>query len=52
MLAMQRLATDPGGPTTIVQNDLIEFTASIKRFMAEVGDGYFSQEVLVAGAVG
>jgi hypothetical protein len=52
MLTVQRLATFPGGPTTIVQNDLIEFIASIKRFITEVGDGYFSQEVLVAAAVG
>ena len=52
MLAVQRLATNPNGPTTIVQNDLIEFIATIKRFVAEAGDQHFSQDVLMGAAAG
>jgi hypothetical protein len=52
MLAVQRLATNPNGPTTIIQNDLIEFIATIKRYVAEAGDQHFSQEVLVGAASG
>ena len=49
---VQRLATNPNGPTTIVQNDLIDFIASIKRFVAEAGDQHFTQEVLMGAAAG
>jgi hypothetical protein len=52
MHAVQRLATNPNGPTTIIQNDLIEFIATIKRYVAEAGDQHFSQEVLVGAAAG
>jgi hypothetical protein len=52
MHAVQRLATNPDGPTTIIQNDLIEFIATIKRYVAEAGDQHFSQEVLVGAAAG
>jgi hypothetical protein len=50
MHAMHQLATDPKGPTTIVQNDLIEFITTIKKYVAEAGDKHFSQEVLFGGA--
>jgi hypothetical protein len=49
---MQRLATNPNGPTTIVQNDFIEFIATIKRYVAEAGDNHFSQDVLIGAAAG
>jgi hypothetical protein len=52
MLAVQRLATNPNGPTTIVQNDLIDFIATIKRYVAEAGDEHFSQEVTMGAAAG
>ena len=52
MLAVQRLATNPNGPTTIVQNDLIEFIATLKRFVAEAGGQHFSQDVLMGAAAG
>jgi hypothetical protein len=52
MHVVQRLATNPNGPTTIIQNDLIEFISTIKRFVAEAGDEHFSQEVMMAGAAG
>jgi hypothetical protein len=52
MLAVQRLATNPNGPTTIIQNDLIEFIATIKRYVAEAGDQHFSQEVMMGAAAG
>jgi hypothetical protein len=45
MHTVQRLATNPNGPTTIIQNDLIEFITTIKRFVAEGGDQHFAQEV-------
>jgi hypothetical protein len=50
MLTVQRLATNPNGPTTIIQNDLIEFIATIKRYVAEAGDQHFSQEVMMGAA--
>jgi hypothetical protein len=49
---MQRLATNPDGPTTIVQNDFIEFIATIKRYVAEAGDNHFSQDVMIGAAAG
>jgi hypothetical protein len=52
MHTVQRLATSPNGPTTIVQNDLIEFIATLKRFVAEAGDHHFSQDVLMGAAAG
>lgn len=52
MLSVQRLATNPNGPTTIVQNDLIEFIATLKKFVAEAGDQHFSQDVLMGAAAG
>jgi hypothetical protein len=52
MHTVQRLATNPNGPTTIIQNDLIEFIATIKRYIAEAGDQHFAQEVLVGAAAG
>ena len=52
MHTVQRLATNPNGPTTIIQNDLIDFISTIKRFVAEAGDQHFSQEVLLGAAVG
>jgi hypothetical protein len=52
MHTVQRLATNPNGPTTIIQNDLIEFIGTIKKFIAEAGDGHFSQDVLMSGAAG
>jgi hypothetical protein len=50
MHTVQRLATDPTDPTTIVQRDLMEFISTIKRFVAEAGDVHFSQDVMLAGA--
>jgi hypothetical protein len=50
MHAMHRLASGPKDPTTIIQNDLIEFVTTIKKFVAEAGDKHFSQEVLFGGA--
>jgi hypothetical protein len=52
MLTVQRLATNPNGPTTIIQNDLIEFIATIKRCVAEAGDQHFSQQVMMGAAAG
>jgi hypothetical protein len=52
MLTVQRLATDPNGPTTIIQNDLIEFISTIKRYVAEAGDQHFTQEVMIGAAAG
>jgi hypothetical protein len=52
MHAVQRLATNPNGPTTIIQNDLIDFISTIKRFVAEAGDQHFSQDVLMGAASG
>jgi hypothetical protein len=52
MLTVQRLATNPNGPTTIIQNDLIEFIATVKRYVAEAGDQHFSQEVMMGAAAG
>jgi PII-like signaling protein len=52
MHTVQRLAINPNGPTTIIQNDLIDFIATIKRFVAEAGDRHFSQEVLMGAAAG
>ncbi len=52
MHAVQRLATNPNGPTTIIQNDLIEFITTIKRHVAEAGDQHFSQDVLIGAAAG
>jgi hypothetical protein len=50
MLTVQRLATNPNGPTTIIQNDFIEFIATMKRYVAEAGDQHFSQEVMMGAA--
>lgn len=52
MNLQQRLATDATVRPTIVQLELIEFMAGLKRFIAEAGDAYFSQEVLTAAAAG
>jgi hypothetical protein len=50
MHTLQRLASEPTEPTTIVQRDLMEFISTIKRFVAEAGDVHFSQDVMLAGA--
>ncbi len=52
MQLQQRLATDASVRPTIVQLELIEFMAGLKRFIGEAGTEHFTQDVLTAVAVG
>lgn len=48
MTAMHSLCSGQRTDTTLVQNDLSDFVAGLKQFVAEAGDHHFSQELLVA----
>lgn len=51
MAEMHRLCSERTPSTTIIQSELIDFVRGLRTFVAEAGEQFFDQDVLVPGAL-